>query len=67
MTDIIISVVCRPVNCFVRWSESYLVLIWLAGFADEVLVLGDLLRLQAQTKEMVPELAAVALNPMNLK
>ena len=53
--------------CFVRWSESYLVLIWLAGFADEVLVLGDLLRLQAQTKEMVPELAAVALNPMNLK
>ena len=51
----------------VRWGESYLVLIWLAGFTDEVLVLGDLLRLQAQTKEMVPELAAVALNPMNLK
>ena len=34
--------------------KSYLVLIWLAGFADEVLVLGNLLWLQAQTEEMVP-------------
>ena len=48
-------------------SDSYLVLIWLAGFTDEVLVLGNLLWLQAQTEEMVPEFAAVALNPINLK
>jgi hypothetical protein len=38
-----------------------------ASFADEVLVLGDVLRPQADAEQVEPELAAVALDPVNLE
>lgn len=48
-------------------SSTHLVPIWFAVFANKVGCFRHLFRLETETVEMEPLLAAVALNPMNLK
>jgi hypothetical protein len=41
--------------------------VWSAALADELLVLRDVVRLQPDAEQVEPELATVALDPVNLK
>ena len=48
-------------------SNSFKLLGGLAALADEVLVLGNVLRPESDAEQVEPELAAVALNPVDLR